>query len=199
MIPSGVLIKGTAPNVFLMEKGRKRPIVDGPSFYHYKFKWHRVVRIADAKLQAIPNGRPINRVPPFRIHSPSTLLVAGRRHRGVYLMKNSALYPFATQAAFERLKYRFDDVLTISDAILAFLPKGHFIREDVLDVYGPLDERVYRAPGGGVYYADQGRLRLIADEAVFRHYRWESGEIIPLNARQWKKVRIGPAIGREEL
>ena len=159
MIPSGVLIKGTAPGVYLMEKGKKRPIVDEPSFYHYKFKWNRVVRIADVKLEAIPAGTPINRIPPFRIHSPSTLLVGGKQNRGVYLMKNDALYPFANQTAFERLKYRFDEVVTISDAIIAFLPKGYFIRENVLDVYGPLDERLYRAPGGGIYYADRGRLR----------------------------------------
>lgn len=194
MIPDGILLKGSSPAVYLMEHGMKRPFVDGQSFYHYKFKWERVVHAPDSFVHRYNTGRDISYRPPFRLNSPGTLLVSGDATiKGVYLLYNDVLYGFKTQAIFERLKYQFDEVLSLPDTVILFLPKGEEISTPF--VAGKIiPGRLFYAPDQNLYYSDNGILRQIKGQNTFQFFKWKEADVIPLTMQEWHQAAKGAAI-----
>ncbi|MDF2645371.1 MAG: hypothetical protein K0Q73_1176 [Paenibacillus sp.] len=193
MVPNGTLIKGSSPAVYLLEEGRIRPFIDGHSFYHYKFKWEQVVFVNDDVLLHYPTGNFISRDAPFRINSPGTLLVNGSSTKGVFLLRDDVLYPFATQAVFENLKFGFDEVVCIPEAIIHFLPKGYMIKERVLEDYGVMNNRLYRAPSGDLYYAEDSKLRLVGGTEL-QFFHWKPERAVTLTQTVWNHTAKGTPI-----
>lgn len=193
MIADGILVKGSSSSVYYIEDGKKRPVADDRSFNYYKFKWNRVIHAPDSFVNAYPDGRIISRTPPFRLNSPGTLLVNGKTIRGVFLLHRDILYGFHTQQIFERFKYRFDDVLTLPDAIILFMRKGHEITSPFV-AGKPLPGKLFKGPDQQFYYSDNGVLRRVADEKTKMFYKWNEADAIPLTKQQWLRAEKGEVI-----
>lgn len=191
MFPNGILFKGSSSAVYLIEKNTKRPFVDGAAFYHYKFKWDNVLHVDDSILNMFPTGRMISSSPPFRLNSPGRMLVSGS-DRGVYLLQDDILYAFETQNIFERLKYGFDEVVNLPDAIIHILPKGQKIVSSVLlNHIGVIDGRWFRSPHGDVFCSDQGHLRHISSEKELQFFKCKPDDLIDLRVDEWNAAPKG--------
>ena len=55
----GSLIRGSGPAIYYMSSGIKRHIPNGPTFEAYHLNWGAVASVDDARLNAIPTGRPL--------------------------------------------------------------------------------------------------------------------------------------------
>jgi glycosyltransferase involved in cell wall biosynthesis len=194
-IPSdGVLLKGSSPAVFLLEKGTKRPFFNGDSFYFYKYKWERVILVDDQWLHMYPTGNYINQAGHYIPNSPSQLLVKGSGPR-VYLWTGRNLHPIASQSIFGRLKYNFADVVHLPDTIIRALPVGYLIDDQVFKNHNIIDGRLYRTPQGERYYAELHKLRKIASHFIFQFYRWKEEDLISLTTSEFSQLPTGLPIG----
>lgn len=193
-IPDGILLKGSSPVVFLLEKGTKRPFCNGDSFYFYKYKWEHVIVVDDQWLHMYPTGNYINQAGHFIPNSPSQLLVKGSGPR-VYLWADRNLKPIASQSIFGRLKYNFVDVVHLPDTIVRALPVGYLIDDQVFKNHNIIDGRLYRTPNGERYYAEFNKLRKITSHFVFQFYRWKEEDLISLTTSEFSQLPIGLPIG----
>ncbi len=60
----GNLLKGSAPDVYVMEAGQKRHAVSKEVFLGCGYQWRNVNRIADSTIAAIPDGSPLSACTP---------------------------------------------------------------------------------------------------------------------------------------
>ena len=61
--PNGSLVKGSGPEVYVMEGGVKRHIPDLATFAAMGFLWGNLNNIPDSVLNSIPTGEPLPEVP----------------------------------------------------------------------------------------------------------------------------------------
>jgi glycosyltransferase involved in cell wall biosynthesis len=188
--PNGVLLKGSSAAVYLIEKGMKRPFVDGNSFYFYKYKWDRVLIVNDQVLRRYPTGNAINQAGHFIPGSPSTLLVKGSAS-SIYLWTNGHIHPIASPSIFTRLKYVFADVVHLPDTLIDALPIGYLINDDVLKLHELIDGKLYGAPTGGRYYSDNHQLRPVINHNVLHYFKWKEEEVIHLTKLEFNKASTG--------
>jgi len=195
LLPDGLLVKGSAPAVYLLERGFKRPFADGESFHFYRFRPGRIAVVDDRWLRAVPTGTPISREGRFVTSSPAFIAVKGTGP-SVYLWTGKVLRPFVSSAAFARFGYRISDVASVPDSIIAALPKGGPINERSLAAgdADPLHGLFCRTAGGGVYYAEYGRLRPIADERTWRMIKGDQGRTAEISSDELARLPKGPAI-----
>ena len=102
--------------------------------------------------------------------------------------------PFVSSAVFARFGYRIADVVTIPDTIIAALPKGAPIAGGSPADADLLHGVFCRTAEGGVYYAEYGVLRPIADEATYRVMKGEQGRTLSIAAGELARLPIGKAL-----
>lgn len=109
------LVKGSGPAVYLMDGGKRLPIQSAAVFNHWSLSWGDINQFDDRFVGEFPQGR-----------------VLGQLAKGsgpaVYLIQNGRKQPFASAAAFTGRGYRWQDVVTVSDALLGTLATGSTIR-----------------------------------------------------------------------
>jgi hypothetical protein len=59
IFPNGTLIKGSGPDIYLIENGVKRLIPDMETFNAMGFNWNNVINVDDQRLGSMPLGSPL--------------------------------------------------------------------------------------------------------------------------------------------
>lgn len=188
--PDRVLLKGASTNVYFIENGRKRHIRDGADLLFYKFRPEQIIAVDDQMLNMFRTGREIRRDGLFQYNSPAYLLVKGSGP-AVYLWENGTLSPFQSAEAFARFGGHISETVSIPDPIIFALPKGKAITVRAILERGLINHKLYLAPNGERFYAENGKLRKIVSDAVIQFYKWTNRPWIRLTQQEFQNLPRG--------
>ena len=112
--PTGKLMQDPkSGGVFYIESGYKYPITD-KVLLSTKFKGKKIVKGTTAELNKYIKGAPV-------LFSDGELL-ASNSSATVYLISQGRKLPFSNGTVFEKLGYKFSNVITVSPQLLALYP-----------------------------------------------------------------------------
>ncbi|MCS7458835.1 glycosyltransferase family 4 protein [Paenibacillus doosanensis] len=133
----------TAPTVFLLEHGRKRPFVSEEAFQFYQYRWSDVRFVPDELLHRFPTGAPVSTDSPWHLYRPSVMLVRGTEAT-IYLLRDGCLYPFTSPLSAQIRGFDLGRTVTLDDEQVRLMPRGE-----------PLTEHL---PASGATFEQKGGL-----------------------------------------
>jgi hypothetical protein len=107
------LVKGSGPEVFLIQDGERRWITDSKTFDAYGFKYNEVEEIFDYQLDNYEEGTPISK--------NGTLLKGSSSE--VYIIIDGTRR-LVRESIFEKYQFRREDINSVTDEKLLSIPKG---------------------------------------------------------------------------
>ncbi|MCZ7572165.1 MAG: hypothetical protein M5U01_26740 [Ardenticatenaceae bacterium] len=110
VIRDGLILKA-GPDIFLIESGHKRHIINLDAFTGKGFAWERVQQVDQSVINALPDGPPV------------AVLLKGSGPE-IYLLDKGHKRHILTIKDFEQTRFVWDDVRFVSDTDLRRLPDG---------------------------------------------------------------------------
>jgi hypothetical protein len=114
---SNELVKGSGPEVFLIQNGVRRWITDSQSFDAYGFKFRDVKELFDSDLNKYPLGLPIS--------NDGTLLKGSGSQ--VYIIVDGTRR-LIVGSVFEKYQFHLKKIHRVSDRYLFSIPEGVALR-----------------------------------------------------------------------
>ena len=112
LYPTGSLVKGTAPTVYFLENGLRKPISSAALFLAQGFRWGDIKALSDQELsQYYPQGQ--------YVKWPDGTLIRPEGQSAVYLVQKGYRRWIQTPDAFLALKLRWEAIYQITLAELA--------------------------------------------------------------------------------
>lgn len=158
--PDNTLLGATgSPEVYVMEKGKKRHIISAQIFSLNKYQWKNIIMIPTEELANYETGQFLG--------YPENYLAKSADSPTVYLLNGNSRQPFLTASSFINLGYRWADISTIARKEMDFYTEGTAIRY-------PDNTLVKKEGEPTVYVVKQNILEAIPDPETFnaRKYRW---------------------------
>ncbi|MBL7154987.1 MAG: hypothetical protein ISS88_00575 [Candidatus Portnoybacteria bacterium] len=118
-LPKADLIKGTGPEVYILENGVKRWIPDPETFEYRRYKWTNIKTISDADLAAYPQGDDLDKGDDY----PEGTLLRGSGPE-VYLIELGKRRWFPNPEIFEGNDYGWKYIYDIDDEKLEAITRG---------------------------------------------------------------------------
>ncbi len=118
VIRDGLLLKGSGPEVYVLENNQRRWISSLDAFEWYGYRWQQVHEVEDAFLQQFEEGRPIH------------LLLKCPTSPHVFALENGAKRWIKDIPTFDAQGYVWEDVQITNCDELNRLPNGRPIPED---------------------------------------------------------------------
>lgn len=165
-IRTGTLVKGSTAPVYVVEGAKKRFITSADIFNGLGLRWDRILTIPDAELAALSDGSPVDGTGGHT----SGMLIKGPASPTVYYLDNGTKRS-VSYASFVGNAFRWEDVMTVSDAELASFAPGV--------VFQARPGTLIKGSSASVYCVDNNGLttvkRPIASADVFTSlgFRWE--------------------------
>ena len=122
-LADGNLLKGSGPEVYVMEGGKKRHITSRDSFTACSYGWDAVYVISDSRLSGIPTGASISGPPCPYLSPPTGSLIQGSGDP-VYVMQDGLKRHVPSREAFSDCGYLWGNINLIPDSSLASIPMG---------------------------------------------------------------------------
>lgn len=192
-IPDGTLVRGSGSAVFLIEQGKKRPVMDIGSFNYYKLKTKKIIPLDDMLLNLYPLGEDVSASGPWVHCAPATVFVKGEGS-GIFLWMGQRLFPIQSVEVFLRLRCQMDEIVHIPDSLVRFLPVGPSINASFFLHHPVLNGRLYSSPSGHIYYGERRTLRKVGGPSVFSYFQWSVDQLIYLTQNEFIKSPIGKPI-----
>lgn len=193
-IPDGTLVRGSDSAVFLIEHGKKRPVMDSSSFYFYKLMTNKIIPLEDMLLRPYPLGEGVTAASgPWAKCAPATVFVKGSGS-GIYLWMDSRLFPIQSGEVLRRLRCQMDEIVHVPDSLVHSLPVGHSISTSFFLQYPVLNGRLYCSPNGHIYYGERRMLRKVEGPMVFSYFQWSVDQLIYLTQNEFIKSPIGKPV-----
>jgi hypothetical protein len=122
--PSGALLQDKkSGGVFYVEEGKKYPLHD-KALLTYKFKKKKLTPVTTKELDAYSTGDPILFGDGELLTSPNT--------KAVYLIDQGKKRPFSSGEIFEKLGYKWENIISVSPQFLSKYENGEAISETSL-------------------------------------------------------------------
>lgn len=119
--PSGALLQDKkSGGVFWVTEGKKYPLHD-KALLTYKFKKKKLTAVAPKELESYPTGEPI-------LFGDGELLTSANT-KAVYLIDGGKKRPFPSGETFERLGYKWENVISVSPQFLYKYETGENIKD----------------------------------------------------------------------
>jgi hypothetical protein len=118
-LPKTDLIKGTGPEVYILENGVKHWIPDPEAFEHFRYKWTNIKNISDAALAAYPQGENLDKYEDY----PEGTLLRGSGPE-VYLIELGKRRWFPNPGIFEGNNFGWKYIYDIDDDDLEDFDRG---------------------------------------------------------------------------
>jgi hypothetical protein len=169
MLTSGVLLRGSGPQVYVMQGGVRRHVVDGDVFTACGYSWAALYYPPDSSLNSIPMGSPLTGTPcPVFSPSPSRLLKGAGPE--VYFIQSGLRRHIPNGPTLTARGFRYGSVDFVDDSYLDDIPAGR----PMLDVLS--DGHLLKGPGPQVYVMQDGKRRHIISETVLGAcgYSWNA-------------------------
>ena len=113
---TGALLQDkTKGGVYWVNENQKAPLWD-KIFLTTRFKGQKIIKVASKTLDAYPTTGPVK-------FEDGELLKANNEI-GVYLIANGEKHPFNSGETFEKLGYKWTNIITVSSKVLAMYPLG---------------------------------------------------------------------------
>jgi hypothetical protein len=118
VIRDGLVLKGSGPDIYVLDDNRLRWISSLEAFEYFGYRWEQVHQVDDAFLADFEKGRPLHVL----------LKCQGSPH--IYALENGKKRWIKDIPSFEAEGYVWDDVKFVSCSHLRGLPDGAPIPED---------------------------------------------------------------------
>lgn len=115
---NGALIKGSGPEVYVIEYGVKRWIPNPETFKNLFYDAGRIKKVTDDALKSFPNGRKID-----NDFSDGALIKSDKSPK-VYLYDNGSLRWIANPFIFNSNNFSWENIIIVSDSMLGAKSKG---------------------------------------------------------------------------
>ncbi|MBI4138995.1 hypothetical protein HY479_02480 [Candidatus Uhrbacteria bacterium] len=123
--PQGVLLKtATAPGVWYVEDGKRHALADAV-FLRLYFRGRKIKNVSVEKLESF------ERAEPYLLHAGE--LVKAPDEPTVYVVENGALRPIPSEEIFERVGWKWKNVITVPSKVLALHTKGDAFHPSVTE------------------------------------------------------------------
>jgi hypothetical protein len=119
---NGTLIKGSGPEVYIMEYGLKRWIPTPAVFQSLFLDWNKIKRVTDDLLNSFPNGNKMS-----SNFSEGALLKSDKNAK-VYLNDNNKLRWVPDPYVFNSNNFSWENITTVTDATINWRTKGTDVR-----------------------------------------------------------------------
>lgn len=163
--PEGVLIKDASNNVYLIEKGKKRLFTSATLFNYLKYSWTKVK--ADSEAGYYIKGE--------NMRYPDGTLLKSKDNPSVYIMDGGKKRTFTSGALFEKLGYKWSNILAIDASEVNAYETG----ANVIYSNGTL----IRALGTTtVYLVDNGQKREITSATLLSKLGYNFANVVEIPA-----------------
>jgi len=179
--PDGLLIS-SATGVFLMQKNQRLPITSPAVFESYGFKWGQIRRATDYELSIIPEGQPISEIKNYR----SRVLISPTGSSATYVVDTTGVLRYIPSPfIFEKLNYRWDEIIKIPANVLQQYPVGanKLFQDGTVVSYN-----------GGVYLIANDYKKPIGSPNIFLSLGYKWSDIIPLRVNEFNQYPTGNVI-----
>lgn len=181
---NGTLVTSpSTKSVFLLENGKKRPIVNAAIFEARGYKWENIITIQDSELNLYSTGDPVN------TYLDGTLLKASDGK--IYIIADGKKSYITGPDVFIGLSYNWSDVISVSDAQINLYSNGNDISSTSTHPNGTL---VKVTNGTSVYLLEGGQKRGIVNPQIFdaNGYRWN--KVIVITQAELDTYTVGDLI-----
>jgi hypothetical protein len=108
------LVKGSGPEVFLIQDGQRRWITDAKTFEAHGFDYSEVNQIFDEELNSYPEGKPVTK---------NGILLRGIDSDRVYIIINGTRR-LVRARVFDKHQFQRKDINLVTDNYLFSIPEG---------------------------------------------------------------------------
>ena len=112
------LVKGSGPEVFLIQNGERKWITDSRTFDAYGFNYSEVKEIFDEELTTYPEGTPL---------SKNGTLLKGSDSGAVYIIINGTRR-LVRDSLFSKYNLQRENINSVTDSYLLSIPEGSAFR-----------------------------------------------------------------------
>lgn len=179
--PYGLVIRGPDATLYLYEAGCKRAFGSIESFLLHGYHWQQVIQLNAEAIAAIPSGPAMS----FR----DGALVRGSAPT-VYIIEHGVKRPIASALVFEKLGYRWQNIMPVSDECLATITEGTPV---TIAQHHP-DGTLLRGQDHAVYLLKRGQRCLIPTERVFHSWGYQWEQVVQVSDQQLAQYPLGEAI-----
>jgi hypothetical protein len=173
-LANGNLLRGTGPEVYVMQGGAKRHITSSAALSACGYGWDAVRIIPDASLNAIPTGSALSG-PPCPLFVPPSGAIVRSGGPEIYVMRVGLKRHIPNLATFEASGLLWGNVNVIADSALNTIPTG----DALLDALA--DGNLLRGTGPEVYAMEGGARRHVTSPTALSGcgYGWDAVRVIP--------------------
>ena len=173
-LADGNLLKGSGPEVYVMEGGAKRHVINPTVLTDCGYGWDAVRLIATSSLNAIPTGGPLSGPPCPHLLPPDGTLVRGTGS-AIFVMRGGLKRHIPNPVTLEASGFLWGNVNLIADSALNSIPTG----DALLDALA--DGNLLRGTGPEVYVMGGGAKRHVISPTVLTNcgYGWDAVRVVP--------------------
>ncbi|MBU6389264.1 hypothetical protein KGQ71_01990 [Patescibacteria group bacterium] len=153
------LVSTSWGRVFLIENGRKRPIMSARLFYLFGYSWSDVTRLNDAIIAEIPTGVPVWEL--VRIEGTSA----------IYFQSRGTNYYIPDQATFQDTwGFHWDEVADVPSYEVLQFPFGSSL------------SRLVKSNDNTIFYVDDGHKFRIPSADMFNQYGFQWSNVVAIES-----------------
>jgi spore maturation protein CgeD len=188
-IPSGTLVKGLGPAVFLIE-GNKRREISGHLFKVLNYKKEKVVEIPDPILFKYEVGSKIDdSIFDKSELFPNNRLLKAKNEPHIYYLEDNKKRHIINAKAFKKFQFQGSEIIEVDSSFLENIPNGEPISCD-FNRQMPLPEGVLFKYRTGIYISEKNILYPI-DKRVINKLKLHSEEAVNLNQKEYSLYKKG--------
>jgi spore maturation protein CgeD len=199
-IPSGIVVKGLGPSIYLIEGSMRREISDD-MFKVLRYKKEKVVEIPDPVLFKYQEGRKIDHSI-FDKHEwfPNNRLVKSNNQPHIYYLEDNKKRHITSIKVLKKFQFQADEIIEISNTFLEKIPDGEHVFSD-LSKQMPLPGGILFKYRSKIYISEQNilhpihsrvieKLKLQSQKAVVLSKKefnfYNKGNVLEWKAKKWK-------------
>ncbi|WP_179295386.1 glycosyltransferase family 2 protein [Bacillus sp. FJAT-45350] len=194
VIPNGVLVKGLEPDIYLIEKQKRRKVT--PSvFKKLKYNRKKIIEIPDPVLYKYNESIEINKDVFKEMKSfPNMRLVKGKNSSDIYYIQNGEKRKFDNHEILSKFSFSMEDVITVSNEFISKFPEGSNITQITSESILP-DGVIFKTKKSrkiSYFYSEDNTLYPVSKNVVRRLMLDE--KVANISGRELANFHIGERI-----
>jgi len=175
--PNGVLVKNTeSETVYLVENKQRREITSGVLFETLNYKWRNILSITEDEMDHFPVGA--------KMVYPDGVLVKDDDFPAVYLIGDGKRKEFTSLALFEKLGYKWSDIISIKADEMSNHPMGG-------NVLYPDGILIRSEDSPDIYLLENGQKKKVTSLALFEKLGYSWNDVTVINSAESENYSSG--------